>query len=145
MLSIPRPTTRAECRDEARPCPWVSCRHHLLLEVEEAVQRHSHSRRKARPRKLRLNQPSKGKVATGRRPGLASSAAAALVRVWIDDAVELLSRMRYTCALDVVDDYPDGLPAGSVGWLLGVTAQAIEQVEGRGPVRDAMDTLREYT
>jgi hypothetical protein len=33
----PRPTTRAEClpggRNAARPCPYVSCRYHLLLEV----------------------------------------------------------------------------------------------------------------
>lgn len=28
-----RPKTRGECRDAPRPCPWVSCRHHLALEV----------------------------------------------------------------------------------------------------------------
>lgn len=27
-----RPLTRGEC-PEARPCPWVSCRHHLYLDV----------------------------------------------------------------------------------------------------------------
>lgn len=27
------PATRAECVDGARPCPLVSCRYHLLLEV----------------------------------------------------------------------------------------------------------------
>lgn len=30
-----RPTTRAACRDGPRPCPWVSCRHHLLADVSE--------------------------------------------------------------------------------------------------------------
>src|ERR1700733_6974584 len=30
MLAVPRPTTRAECLQEARPCPWASCRYHLL-------------------------------------------------------------------------------------------------------------------
>jgi hypothetical protein len=29
----PRPQTRAECQGGIRPCPWVSCRHHLLLDV----------------------------------------------------------------------------------------------------------------
>ncbi len=29
----PRPTTRAECREEARPCPWVACKFHLYLDV----------------------------------------------------------------------------------------------------------------
>jgi hypothetical protein len=28
-----RPRTRGECLDGTRPCPWVSCRHHLFLDV----------------------------------------------------------------------------------------------------------------
>ena len=28
-----RPRTRAECQHEQRPCPWVSCKHHLYLDV----------------------------------------------------------------------------------------------------------------
>jgi hypothetical protein len=28
-----RPRTRAECRDMPRPCPYVSCKHHLYLDV----------------------------------------------------------------------------------------------------------------
>lgn len=28
-----RPRTRGECKGAPRPCPWVSCRHHLALEV----------------------------------------------------------------------------------------------------------------
>jgi hypothetical protein len=30
---VPRPITRAECKEEARPCPWVSCKYHLYLDV----------------------------------------------------------------------------------------------------------------
>jgi hypothetical protein len=30
-----RPRTRGECADGPRPCPFVSCRHHLFLEVEQ--------------------------------------------------------------------------------------------------------------
>jgi hypothetical protein len=29
----PRPQSRSECRGEARPCPWVACKHHLYLDV----------------------------------------------------------------------------------------------------------------
>lgn len=29
-----RPRTRGECVGGERPCPWVSCRHHLALEVQ---------------------------------------------------------------------------------------------------------------
>lgn len=30
-----RPLTRRECRSGPRPCPWVSCRHHLAVDVSE--------------------------------------------------------------------------------------------------------------
>src|SRR5262249_10736702 len=29
----PRPRMRSECKDAPRPCPWVSCKHHLYLDV----------------------------------------------------------------------------------------------------------------
>ena len=29
----PRPRSRAECKNEPRPCPYVSCRYHLYLDV----------------------------------------------------------------------------------------------------------------
>lgn len=33
---IERPKTRAGCAEIVRPCPFVSCRHHLFLDVNEA-------------------------------------------------------------------------------------------------------------
>jgi hypothetical protein len=33
MDDIKRPVTRADCLDGPRPCPWVSCKHHLFLDV----------------------------------------------------------------------------------------------------------------
>ena len=30
---FPRPRTRADCENGPRPCPWVSCRHHVALDV----------------------------------------------------------------------------------------------------------------
>jgi sigma-70-like protein len=32
-VDIPRPSSRAECREELRPCPWVACKHHLYLDI----------------------------------------------------------------------------------------------------------------
>jgi hypothetical protein len=107
----------------------VGCRHHLLLEVAESKPTRritpSGRPRDERPTSLRLNRASRGRVTSGRRPGLASSAAHLLVQRWIDDAIEQLSNMMYTCSLDVVRDYPDGLAESSVAMLLGVTEQAI--------------------
>lgn len=33
----PKPTCRSECADVPRPCPFVSCRHHLYLDVNETT------------------------------------------------------------------------------------------------------------
>ncbi len=32
-VDIPRPTSRAECKEDMRPCPWVACKHHLYLDI----------------------------------------------------------------------------------------------------------------
>jgi len=32
-VDVPRPTSRAECREDIRPCPWVACKHHLYLDI----------------------------------------------------------------------------------------------------------------
>lgn len=34
-LELERPATRAECADGPRPCPYVSCRYHLYLDVSD--------------------------------------------------------------------------------------------------------------
>jgi len=31
-----RPKTRGDCIDGPRPCPWISCRHHLAYEISFA-------------------------------------------------------------------------------------------------------------
>ena len=33
MADVPRPQTRADCAGGERPCPFVSCKHHLYLDV----------------------------------------------------------------------------------------------------------------
>jgi len=30
-----RPRTRGDCQDQPRPCPWVSCQHHLAIDVTD--------------------------------------------------------------------------------------------------------------
>ena len=35
MISDRRPTKRIDCVREERPCPWVSCSHHLALDVDD--------------------------------------------------------------------------------------------------------------
>lgn len=35
-LELARPRTRGDCATGPRPCPWASCRHHLLIEVSDS-------------------------------------------------------------------------------------------------------------
>lgn len=32
-VDLERPRTRGDCGAEARPCPWVACKHHLYLDI----------------------------------------------------------------------------------------------------------------
>ena len=32
FVPLPRPRTRGDCVNGPRPCPWVSCRHHLFFD-----------------------------------------------------------------------------------------------------------------
>lgn len=36
-LNKGRPLCRGECRNGVRPCPYVSCRYHLYLDINEAT------------------------------------------------------------------------------------------------------------
>lgn len=102
---------------QARPCPWVGCRHHLLLEV-------------TRSGGLSLNRPSSG----SKRKALGSSEATRsgprnpqeIVDLWIDEAAEALSQMGDTCSLDVADRvFLERVVLGNrtMGRLLGMTPQ----------------------
>lgn len=136
MLQIERPRSRAECLQEARPCPWVGCRHHLLIEVGQ-LKRGSARSREGRSPSLFLNRPPPEPVSAGRRAGLRSSAGLGEVTRWIDDALELLSNMPYTCSLDFVDSHPQGCSDATGGRLLGVTRQSMA-IE----TRDAGEALK---
>ncbi len=155
-LAIPRPRTRADCVRgmEARPCPWVGCKHHLALEEAEASSPSTaaevsnenaspNDESKRRPRTLRLNMPRRpfDPERKGRRQGLASSDAEVLVRGWLEDAAELVATQRYSCALDVAEDHPDGLPSSVIGELLGCSEQAVEDVVHEPHVREAAREL----
>lgn len=89
VLSIQRPRTRGEC-GEVRPCPWVSCRHHLLLDV------HVVEGTRDRPPTIRFNGRSVR--------GLQTGADASEVQTFVDAAVERLDQLEHTCSLDVADE-----------------------------------------
>ena len=117
----------------------MGCRHHLLIEVARGM---TPTGKPVRATSLRLNVATKGRTGPGRRKGLLSSAAAVLVRSWIDEAVEALSRMPYTCSLDVVEAYPDGAPDSVIAQCLGVHEQLVD-AEWRAARLRWVDGMRE--
>lgn len=136
VLEIQRPLTRADCVDGPRPCPWVGCRHHLLIEVAHAKPR---AGRDARPTSIRLNRaPEPGVL--GRRPGLHAKDPTEVVQRWIGDAIEHLERMEHTCSLDVAEQ---GASLVEVARMLGVTTASIK--EEVGPAGDELRLgLKDY-
>ena len=117
---VTRPETRGECGTQ-RPCPWVSCRYHLLLNVEVG--------RKEPPR-LRVYH---GESLTQTNPVPSAEHA----EKWVDDTVDLLCSMSETCALDVVERNPDGLEETEIAKVFDVTKQAISLtlIESQGVLR----------
>lgn len=117
----------ATSANHCRPCPWVGCKHHALIEIAHAKPRKGRDGRvrDARPTSIRLNRaPVQCKL--GRRPGLHAQDSTEVVRAWIDDAVSHLERMPHSCSIDVANEYPDGFPLVDCARLLGVTTAAIK-------------------
>ncbi len=117
----PRPSTRAECADAPRPCPWVSCRFNLALEVTAAGS-------------IRLNGPH------GR--SLYHAAGARAVAGFTETAVAHLATLDDSCALDVAargyvaredPTLGDGRARTleEVGELIGLTRERVRQIERR--------------
>ena len=138
LYNIERPRTRGDCAPggplHMRPCPFVACRHHLLIEAGSASRGAGDD---LRPQSIRLNRAHLvGKF--GRRSGLRADAPDSAVGSWIDDALEHLATMEHTCALDVSDANPDGMQLADIGRALGVTCEAI-----RSELQPAAAKLRE--
>ena len=99
-----RPATRRDCLpggcNQERPCPWISCKWHLVFEVQET---------------------------TGQRgPGLRRRHVS-LQRMDDDTIVAKIEALAETCALDVADR--GGQILDEVGQLIGVGRERIRQIE----------------
>jgi len=84
---VRRPRTRGDCIDEARPCPFVSCKYHLFLDVLKSGN-------------VKINHPG--------------------LEVW---------ELANTCALDIVDNNPDGLILDDIADLVSMTRERVRQIE----------------
>jgi hypothetical protein len=107
-LDVLQPVTRGDCADGPRPCPWLRCKHHTLIERElRGEERRQHS----------------APWLPGVRLHPAARSATSL-----SDA---LSRLTSSCALDVVDYNPDGMDLAAIGAVLGISGEAARLIERR--------------
>lgn len=111
---ITRPQSRAECKGGCRPCPWVGCRYHLLLEVGEKTG--------GRPARLRVLG------ARNRILSLCATAPAVVVDAISDEAVERLAGLSESCALDIADR--GGIGPKQIGRVLGLSRQTVQKETG---------------
>jgi hypothetical protein len=99
------PRTRGQCPQDdegrpVRPCPWVGCRFHLAVDITERGE-------------LQLRTG-------GHNP---------FFDALEDQAEELVESGMATCALDVVDEHPEGLSLDEVGALLNMSRVAVKYIE----------------
>lgn len=100
---LKRPRTRAGCAVEGA-CPFVSCRHHLLLDVTDQGALHTIGQRAI---SLRMKS----------------------FQDWAENAATQVDMAKYTCSLDVADDGEHTLD--EIGKILGVTRERVRQIENR--------------
>lgn len=112
-----RPRTRGECIDGPRPCPHVTCVHHLLLDVSADGS-------------ILLNDGDQRMGSRAFSPRCGED---------LDErAIHRLETMPATCALDVADEGGHG--DDEVGAYLGVTPRRIRMLVEKGFERARDDT-----
>jgi hypothetical protein len=110
LILLARPKVRADCKEGHRPCPWISCRHHLAdATVNERGRLHL--------------------MVLGPHDTLGLEATPDAVDDFVEAAAEAVVSMPDTCSLDVVDREAGGTTLEIVGNALSVTRERIRQLE----------------
>lgn len=103
-IQAERPRTRGDCVNGPRPCPWVGCRHHLYLNVDEDSGA------------ITLNFPAPEDAKT--RMNAKRGPEEAAVPVW---------ELQHSCSLDVAE--MGGLNLTEMGEQMRLTKERIRQIE----------------
>jgi hypothetical protein len=122
------PMRRADCVDEARPCPYVSCRHHLALIVENGnISETFPGTMEDLPLAGPL-LPNGNYFGDSDAPPIAEG--------------PHLDMLPATCVLDLVDEHGD-LTFLSVAYLLNISRERVRQIETKARVKfeDALHKL----
>jgi hypothetical protein len=108
LHSPDRPRTRKECSSQSRPCPWVSCKYHLALDINPATG------------SIHLNAGARGRRTLQRLDRHGNEE-------WLERAADTVLDMPETCALDVAER--GGTTLEEIAELLGITRERARQTE----------------
>lgn len=125
-----------DCIDRPRPCPWVGCKHHLLLDVNEATgsitlnvgrvtRPNGDGRRRVTSKRRMSTIPARGLGSDARERKLLESATEELFYAF-EKIVE--GKDIPTCVLDCVAG-ENAYTLEEVGQRLSVTRERIRQIE----------------
>lgn len=130
-----RPKTFGDCQDKPDPCPWISCKYHMLLDINPrtgSLQFNAGS--------IRTQRRGPGNRGTGYRvranlPGIKSrdmrgqTIKTLTAQADVDDTVvELLLQLKHSCVLKVVVD-EKSLTLDAVGEVLSITRERVRQIQ----------------
>jgi hypothetical protein len=115
-----RPITRGDCVRGIRPCPWVSCRFHLLDVIEFPS-----GMTDVRSIRVRANANQR---AVDRFTERASDLLVGLVD---SCALDVADRPRIPAVNRVNDNHEDGTTLDAVGQAMGVVRERVRQIETR--------------
>lgn len=104
-----RPKTRAGCASRPRPCPWVSCRHHLGLEI--------------------MLGGGLKVVGTAAKLHASHQYTQAQIDTFTDRAARAMETMDQSCALDVAE--AGELKLHEIGSIMDVVRERVRQIEQR--------------
>lgn len=119
------PKTRADCINRPRPCPWVRCKHHVLLDVNPKTGTIKVNAQKAEQgprRKFSLRKDFEGW--RQREPRADDEERS-------DEISDALVTMEHSCVLDLTDE-KDYLTLDDVGEVMCLTRERARQIEAMG-------------
>lgn len=121
----PRPTNYSQCLEIARPCPYVSCRYHLYLDVDKSQRWDRSEGRRLRLAGWTLERIAKYMGVSTQAIQYALSREASDLSLTFHDSE--VWELEETCAIDVANKGPHSLY--QIARLMNVTPEAVRVTE----------------
>lgn len=130
-----RPVTFGDCADKPDPCPWISCKYHMLLDINPHTGSLKFNVGAVRSTERGQGPSGAGYRVRGNHPGISprdmrgKQPKTLVAQAKVDDRViELLANQRYSCVLKVVQNR-EPLTLIAVGEVMSLTRERVRQIQ----------------